>query len=56
MVPALTNLPDGCVFAPRCAHAEDRCRARLSRLTRRSGRGHWAACWRSAELFGDRNG
>ena len=32
MVPALTDLPDGCVFAPRCAHAEDRCRARLSRL------------------------
>jgi oligopeptide/dipeptide ABC transporter ATP-binding protein len=27
MVPALTNLPEGCVFAPRCAHAEDRCRA-----------------------------
>ena len=26
MVPALTNLPEGCVFAPRCAHAEDRCR------------------------------
>ena len=22
MVPALTNLPPGCVFAPRCAHAE----------------------------------
>ena len=53
MVPALTNLPPGCVFAPRCAHAEDRCRAALSRLTRKSGRGHWAACWRSRELFGD---
>ena len=29
---------------------------RLSRLTRKSGRGHWAACWRSAELFGGRDG
>ena len=28
MVPALSNLPAGCVFAPRCAHAEDRCRNR----------------------------
>ncbi len=27
MVPALVDLPDGCVFAPRCAHAQDRCRA-----------------------------
>src|SRR5450830_987129 len=27
MVPALTDLPEGCVFAPRCAHAQDRCRA-----------------------------
>ncbi len=27
MVPALSNLPDGCVFAPRCAFAQDRCRA-----------------------------
>ena len=26
MVPALTDLPEGCVFAPRCAHAQDRCR------------------------------
>ena len=27
MVPALTNLPPGCAFAPRCTHADDRCRA-----------------------------
>src|ERR1700722_18298789 len=27
MVPALTNLPPGCPFAPRCAFADDRCRA-----------------------------
>ena len=32
MVPALTNLPAGCVFAPRCAYAEDRCRARIPGL------------------------
>ena len=47
MVPALSNLPPGCAFAPRCAFADDICRARVSAPTRRSGRGHWAACWHS---------
>jgi peptide/nickel transport system ATP-binding protein len=55
MVPALTNLPDGCVFAPRCAHAEDRCRKTYPPYEEK-GSGHWAACWRSAELFGGRDG
>ena len=27
MVPPLTNLPPGCVFAPRCPRADDRCRS-----------------------------
>ena len=27
MVPALTNLPPGCSFAPRCPFADDRCRS-----------------------------
>jgi peptide/nickel transport system ATP-binding protein len=54
MVPALSDLPQGCVFAPRCAHAEDRCRAEYPPYEEKRLR-HWAACWRSAELFGDRN-
>ena len=53
-VPALTNLPPGCVFAPRCAHAEERCRERYPDYEEKRP-GHWAACWRSRELFGDRN-
>jgi peptide/nickel transport system ATP-binding protein len=52
MVPALSNLPDGCVFAPRCAHAEDRCRNRYPDYEEKRP-GHWAACWRSRELYGD---
>jgi peptide/nickel transport system ATP-binding protein len=52
MVPALNNLPDGCVFAPRCAHAEDRCRNRYPDYEEKRP-GHWAACWRSRELYGD---
>jgi peptide/nickel transport system ATP-binding protein len=55
MVPALTDLPEGCVFAPRCAYAEDRCRRVYPDFEEKRPR-HWAACWRSAELFGDRNG
>jgi peptide/nickel transport system ATP-binding protein len=54
-VPALSNLPPGCVFAPRCAHAEDRCRAQFPPYEEKRP-GHWAACWRSRELYGDGNG
>jgi len=55
MVPALTDLPAGCVFAPRCAHAQDRCRATYPPYEEKRPR-HWAACWRSTELFGDGHG
>jgi peptide/nickel transport system ATP-binding protein len=55
MVPALTDLPAGCVFAPRCAYAEDRCRREYPAYEEKRPR-HWAACWRSAELFGDSHG
>jgi peptide/nickel transport system ATP-binding protein len=55
MVPALSDLPPGCVFAPRCAYAEDRCRAAFPAYEEKRP-GHWAACWRSREIFGDRDG
>ena len=54
MVPALTNLPAGCVFAPRCAHAEERCRREYPPYEEKRPN-HWAACWRSYELYGDGN-
>jgi peptide/nickel transport system ATP-binding protein len=54
MVPALTNLPDGCVFAPRCPHAIDRCQQYPPYEQKRPG--HWAACWRSRELYGAADG
>jgi peptide/nickel transport system ATP-binding protein len=54
MVPALSNLPPGCVFAPRCAHAEQRCRDAYPPYEEKRP-GHWAACWRSRELYGDGN-
>ena len=55
MVPALSDLPPGCAFAPRCAHAEDRCRAAFPAYEEKRP-GHWAACWRSREIFGERDG
>jgi oligopeptide/dipeptide ABC transporter ATP-binding protein len=43
--PALWDLPPGCRFAARCAHAEDRCRREYPpRFT--VGDGHTADCWR----------
>ncbi len=52
IVPALTDLPKGCVFAPRCPYAEDRCRAEYP-VYEEKRPGHWAACWRSDVLAGE---
>jgi len=51
MVPALNNLPPGCTFAPRCAFADDRCRAQFPPYEQKRP-GHWAACWHSESLYG----
>ena len=51
MVPALTNLPPGCAFAPRCAFADERCRGAAPDYEEKRP-GHWAACWHSERLYG----
>ncbi|HEX3952626.1 MAG TPA: ABC transporter ATP-binding protein [Stellaceae bacterium] len=51
MVPALTNLPPGCSFAPRCAFADDQCRSFYPPYEQKRP-GHWAACWHSERLYG----
>ena len=51
IVPALNNLPPGCTFAPRCAFADDRCRAQFPPYEQLRP-GHWAACWHSERLYG----
>src|SRR6201991_4699470 len=51
IVPALTNLPPGCPFAPRCPHAIDICRREMPPYEEKA-LGHWAACWRSREIYG----
>src|SRR5262245_49578515 len=46
--PALWDLPEGCRFAPRCPHAEDRCRRAYppAFTVSKNGTTHTAACWR----------
>jgi peptide/nickel transport system ATP-binding protein len=51
VVPALTNLPPGCSFAPRCPFADDRCRSFYPTYEQKRP-GHWAACWHSERLYG----
>ena len=41
--PNLANLPPGCPFHPRCAHATEECRREFPSQAQRGGQ--WAACW-----------
>jgi oligopeptide/dipeptide ABC transporter ATP-binding protein len=46
--PAMTNMPQGCRFAPRCAYALDQCRAEYPDWFADDGRRR-VACWRAEE-------
>lgn len=45
--PDLAALPPGCSFAPRCAHASERCRREVPPLESKGG--HAVACWHPAQ-------
>ncbi|MGE0311878.1 MAG: ABC transporter ATP-binding protein [Lautropia sp.] len=52
-VPSLKEPIPGCLFAPRCAHATDRCRADTPPLERKGDRAdltHLVACWEADRL------
>src|SRR5436309_2755244 len=49
MVPSLKTEIAGCLFAPRCAYATERCRREIPPLEAQGPR-HVAACWESARL------
>jgi oligopeptide/dipeptide ABC transporter ATP-binding protein len=51
MVPALSNLPIGCTFAPRCEFATAQCRACYPPLEQYRP-GHWVACWHAERFLG----
>jgi peptide/nickel transport system ATP-binding protein len=49
MVPPLSNLPQGCTFAPRCTLADARCQAQYPPYEEKRP-AHWASCWHSDGL------
>jgi peptide/nickel transport system ATP-binding protein len=51
MVPSLLNLPKGCAFAPRCARADERCRATYPPYEEKRP-DHWASCWHAEATHG----
>jgi peptide/nickel transport system ATP-binding protein len=55
MVPALSNLPQACTFAPRCAFADDTCRGHFPPYQEKRP-DHWAACWHSDRIAEKANG
>ena len=55
IVPALSNLPKACTFAPRCAFADEKCRGEYPPYEEKKP-DHWAACWHSDRLAEKANG
>jgi len=49
MVPSLKEAMPGCLFAPRCPNASERCRTDVPPLEPQGPR-HWAACWHPITL------
>ena len=48
-VPSLYNLAPGCRFYERCSYADDQCALKEPPLEKKE-KGHFAACWKSAEI------
>ncbi|HEX4892619.1 MAG TPA: ABC transporter ATP-binding protein [Hyphomicrobiaceae bacterium] len=55
IVPALTALPQGCAFAPRCPLADERCKQHYPAYDEHRP-GHWAACWKADVVAGGNRG
>jgi peptide/nickel transport system ATP-binding protein len=49
MVPSMCEAISGCVFAPRCAYATDRCRSEYPPLELKA-EGHAVACWEADRI------
>ena len=52
IVPSLSDVIPGCIFAPRCAFATDRCRAAYPALEDKGG-GHRVACFEADRLIAE---
>jgi peptide/nickel transport system ATP-binding protein len=55
IVPLLINLPVGCVFAPRCKFADEKCRTTYPTYEEKRP-GHWVACWHTDRIYGAGHG
>jgi peptide/nickel transport system ATP-binding protein len=55
MVPALSNLPPGCTFAPRCTLASEICRREVPPFEEKIP-GVFAACWHAGKVVAVANG
>jgi peptide/nickel transport system ATP-binding protein len=51
VVPSLRETIPGCIFAPRCSYATDRCRKEYPPLEYKRD-GHAVACWESERIYG----
>ena len=49
VVPSLREEMHGCTFAPRCPHAQARCREAYPPLEEKAP-GHWVACWEADRI------
>jgi peptide/nickel transport system ATP-binding protein len=49
VVPSLKEAIPGCIFAPRCGYAKERCRQSYPPLEEKAA-GHWVACWEADRL------
>src|SRR5258708_25064672 len=49
IVPSMREAIPGCVFAPRCAYATDRCRSEYPPLEQKA-EGHSGACWEAYRI------
>lgn len=50
MVPLLSQIPNGCRFAPRCPYATEKCTQEMPELTAINERGHKVRCHRAGEI------
>jgi oligopeptide transport system ATP-binding protein len=50
--PDVSKPPPGCVFAPRCDYAREKCSAAVPELVE-AAPGHWHACVRAGEIGGE---
>src|SRR6516165_4862958 len=51
VVPSLKEAIPGCIFAPRCGYAKERCWQNYPPLEEKSA-AHWVACWEADRLAG----